>query len=250
MKLIINSNEYTCRARVQKEKRVDFVAVSPALENADLTGSIETYDDAGNLIALDLAGAYHRAYVVGAIITLTSEPILADAEAVEMLKGKSPGYDGAVEAVGALTGNVGANQSLAAEQLRRAMQMYAATLTDERALEIATVYPVWEVGHSYAVDDIVSYGVNKANDPQLYRIVQAHTSQADWTPDATPAIYDAFGLDESSYPVWSQPTGAHDAYSAGDIVNYNGTLYQSTIDGNVWAPDAYPQGWQVYEEGM
>ena len=54
----------------------------------------------------------------------------------------------------------------------------------------------------------------------------------------------------TGYPDFVQPTGAHDAYSAGDIVNYNGTLYQSTIDGNVWAPDAYPQGWQVYEEVM
>ena len=46
---------------------------------------------------------------------------------------------------------------------------------------------------------------------------------------------------------WNQPTGAHDAYNTGDIVNYNGTLYKSLIDGNVWAPDAYPAGWEVYE---
>lgn len=250
MKLKINSKEYTCRARVQKEKRVDFVAVTPELENDDLVGSIETYDDAGNLIALDLVGAYQRAYVVGAIITLTSEPILADAEAVEAYKGKATRYDGAVEAVDTLTGNVGANQSLAAEQLRRAMQMYAATLTDEQALEIATIYPTWEIGHAYAVNDIVSYGVNEVNDPQLYRVVQAHTSQADWTPNATPALYDAFGLNEQGYPVWSQPAGAHDAYNVGDIVDYNGTLYISLIDGNVWSPDAYPAGWQVYEEAQ
>lgn len=51
-----------------------------------------------------------------------------------------------------------------------------------------------------------------------------------------------------TYPAWVQPTGGHDAYQTGDIVDYNGTLYQSTIDGNVWAPDAYPAGWKVYEE--
>lgn len=135
----------------------------------------------------------------------------------------------------------------AAEQLRRALQMYAATLTDKQALEIASVYPRWEVGKAYSVGDIISYGENSLGDPQLYKVVQAHTSQADWTPDATASLYDAFGLDEGGYPVWSQPTGAHDAYNTGDIVNYNGTLYKSVIDGNVWSPDAYPQGWEKVE---
>lgn len=140
------------------------------------------------------------------------------------------------------------NRLQAAEHLRKALQMFAATLTEEQALEIATIYPSWESGKSYTVGDIVSYGTNSVGDPQLYKIVQAHTSQSDWAPDATPALYDAFGLDDSGYPVWSQPTGAHDAYNKGDIVDYNGTLYQSTIDGNVWAPDAYPDGWTVYKQ--
>ena len=55
------------------------------------------------------------------------------------------------------------------------------------------------------------------------------------------------GTEPTTYPDWVQPSGAHDAYNTGDIVNYNGTLYISLIDGNVWAPSAYPQGWQVYE---
>ena len=136
----------------------------------------------------------------------------------------------------------------AAEQLRRALQMFAATLTEEQALEIATVYPVWEPGKAYAVGNIISYGTNTTGDPQLYKVVQAHTSQADWLPEATPALYDAFSLDESGYPVWSQPSGAHDAYNTGDIVSYNGTLYKSLMDGNTWSPEAYPQGWEVYTE--
>ena len=136
----------------------------------------------------------------------------------------------------------------AAEQLRRALQMYAATLTDEQALEIASVYPRWEVGKAYSVGDIISYGENSLGDPQLYKVVQAHMSQEDWIPgQGTDSLYDAFGLDESGYPIWSQPTGAHDAYNTGDIVNYNGTMYKSLIDGNVWAPDAYPQGWEKVE---
>ena len=140
------------------------------------------------------------------------------------------------------------NRLQAAEQLRKALQMFAATLTEEQAVEIATVYPAWESGRAYAVGDIIQYGENSVGDPQLYKVVQAHTSQADWTPDITAALYDAFGLDEDGYPVWSQPTGAHDAYNTGDIVNYNGTLYISLIDGNTWAPDTYPAGWEVYTE--
>lgn len=135
----------------------------------------------------------------------------------------------------------------AAEQLRRAMQLYVATLPEEKALEVASVYPAWEANRAYAVGEIISYGINSVGDPQLYKIVQAHTSQDNWRPDATPALYDAFGLDESGYPLWSQPTGAHDAYNTGDIVNYNGTLYKSIINGNVWSPDVYPAGWTVYE---
>lgn len=137
----------------------------------------------------------------------------------------------------------------AAEQLRRALQMFIATLSEERALEIASVYPAWEPMKSYVIGDIVSYGVNSLGDPQLYKIVQAHTSQSDWAPSTTPSLYDAFGLDASGYPIWAQPSGAHDAYSKGDVVNYNGTIYESVIDGNVWSPDVYPAGWKTVSDG-
>jgi hypothetical protein len=140
------------------------------------------------------------------------------------------------------------NRMQAAEQLRRALQMFAASLTDEQAMEVVAVYDPWVVGKTYATGEYLTYGENGVGDPQLYKVVQDHTSQADWTPDATPSLYDAIGLDEAGYPIWSQPTGAHDAYNTGDIVDYNGTLYQSLIDGNIYSPDAYTAGWQVYIE--
>jgi len=135
------------------------------------------------------------------------------------------------------------NRMQAAEQFRRALQMFAASLDDEKAMEVATVFPVWAGNTAYIVDDLVTYGLNSVGDPQLYRVVQAHTSQKDWTPDASPSLYSAIGLTEEGYPEWSQPTGAHDAYNTGDIVSYNGILYESLIDGNTWAPDVYPAGW-------
>ena len=140
------------------------------------------------------------------------------------------------------------NRLQAAEQFRKALQMFAMSLSDDQAMEVATVFDPWVVGKTYAVGDFVTHGENSVGDPQLYKVVSKHTSQADWTPDATPSLYDAIGLDDSGYPVWSQPNGAHDAYNTGDIVNYNGTLYQSLIDGNVYSPDAYPAGWQVYNQ--
>ena len=140
------------------------------------------------------------------------------------------------------------NRLQAAEQLRKALQMFAQSLTDEQAMEVATVYPAYQVGKAYKTDEMFTYGLNEVGDPQLYRVVQDHTSQEDWTPDNTPALYTAIGLTEAGYPVWSQPTGAHDAYNIGDIVDYNGTLYKSLIDGNVYSPEAYPQGWEKVTE--
>ena len=137
------------------------------------------------------------------------------------------------------------NRLQAAEQFRKALQMFAASLDDEKALEVATIYDQWVVGKAYTVGEFVVYGENGVGDPQLYKVVQAHTSQADWTPDAAVSLFVAIGLDEEGYPVWSQPTGAHDAYNTGDVVDYNGTLYKSLIDGNVYSPETYPSGWEV-----
>ena len=51
------------------------------------------------------------------------------------------------------------------------------------------------------------------------------------------------------YPEYKQPTGAHNAYKTGDKITYNGKKYVCKIDGCVWNPDTYPQGWEeVVEE--
>ena len=51
----------------------------------------------------------------------------------------------------------------------------------------------------------------------------------------------------ADYPDYVQPTGAHDAYQAGQGVTWNGQRYRSLIDANVWSPDVYPQGWELVE---
>ena len=138
------------------------------------------------------------------------------------------------------------NRAQAAEQFRRALQMFCQSLADDKAMEIATVYPKWAVNKAYALSEMVAYGENAVGDPQLYRCAQAHTSQEDWTPDVTPALWTAIGLAPDDVPVWSQPTGAQDAYNIGDRVHYpdaDGPIYTSLIDGNIWSPEVYPAGW-------
>lgn len=139
------------------------------------------------------------------------------------------------------------NRVQCAEQLRRAIQMFAQSLTDDEAMEIATLYPKYIVGKAYKTNELFTYGENSVGDPQLYRVVQEHTSQADWKPDKTVSLYSPVGLTKQGYPIWSQPTGAHDAYNVGDIVDYNGVLYKSLINGNVYSPEGYPAGWEKVE---
>ena len=137
-----------------------------------------------------------------------------------------------------------------AEQLRKALQFFIRTLTDEEAMVVATVYESWADNTVYAVNDIRSYGENAVGDPQLYRCVLAHTSQSDWTPDVAPALWTPIGLAPDNIPIWSQPTGAHDAYNIGDKVHYPGKddpVYESLIDGNIYSPEAYPAGWELVE---
>ena len=122
-----------------------------------------------------------------------------------------------------------------AKLLRKLIEQLAVTLDDETALTGVELFPAWVVGKAYAVNDRTQYNGT------LYKCVQAHTSQADWTPDATPALWKTVSVDE--YPEWAQPAGAHDAYNIGDKVTYNGQHYVCTSNANVYAPDVY--GWQL-----
>ena len=113
-------------------------------------------------------------------------------------------------------------------------QINTLSVEDNMALRMTKFYPEWAAGVDYAT------GYKVQHSGTLYKCVQAHTSQADWTPDATPALWVKVSLDE--YPEWVQPTGTHNAYNIGDKVTYNGQHYVCTADGNIYAPDVY--GWE------
>ena len=105
------------------------------------------------------------------------------------------------------------------------------------ATEHSEIFAGWEVGVAYAVGQLRAY------EGKLYKCVQAHTSQADWTPDVVPALWKKIGDPTDEWPEWAQPVGAGDAYMAGDKVTYEGKHWISDVDNNVWAPGVY--GWTL-----
>lgn len=133
----------------------------------------------------------------------------------------------------------------AALEMRKALQMFIGTLDVEtqldKMLEIPSMFPAYEVGKAYKTKDVFSYGTNAVGDPQLYQVLQDHTSAAEWTPDAATSLYKAIGITEDGYPEWIQPLGATDAYNKGDKVSHNGSIWISNVDANTWEPGVY--GW-------
>jgi len=123
---------------------------------------------------------------------------------------------------------------------RELIEKGSASLPDADAIEAVGLFPLWAVGVAYSVGERVQY------DGKLYKVVQAHTSQADWAPPTVPALFTEVAK-PGEIPVWKQPTGAQDAYNKGDKVYYptkGDDIYESLIDANVWSPADYPQGWQ------
>lgn len=111
---------------------------------------------------------------------------------------------------------------------------------------IMDLFEPWEPGQDYLTDDILNYG------NRLYRVLQDHTSQADWVPDETHSLYvdittRQIGEETGEIQEWEQPDSTN-PYNTGDKVIFEGVIYESTIDGNVWSPTDHPQGWEKVTE--
>jgi hypothetical protein len=113
-------------------------------------------------------------------------------------------------------------------------------------MEMSGLYTHWATNRAYAVGEIVKSGLNKDGEPQLYQVLQAHTSQTDWLPKDTPALYKAIGFTESDIPIWTQPLSAVDAYALYDKVAHKDKIWVSDVDTNVWEPGVY--GWSEVTE--
>ena len=124
-----------------------------------------------------------------------------------------------------------------ARKFRKFIELMSENATDEEALDNILAFPKWEVGKEYAKDERIRY------EDVLYKVLQDHTSQADWTPDIAVSLYVRVSIDE--FPEWVQPTGAHDAYNKGDKVSHNEKHWESLIDANVYEPtESVPTLWK------
>lgn len=122
-----------------------------------------------------------------------------------------------------------------AKALRRLIEQLSATLADAEAWDAAELFPMWKTATSYETGFRVQY------DGHLYKCVQAHTSQDDWTPDISVSLWVEVSDPSVEYPDWKQPVGAQDAYKKGDKVSHTGKHWISDVDNNVWEPGVY--GW-------
>ena len=127
---------------------------------------------------------------------------------------------------------------LTADEVTRtliAQQINNLIVDDNTALRMVEFYPEWEAGTDYAAGFKVQYGGT------LYRCLTAHTSQADWSPDAAPSLWAKVLVpDPDVIPEWEQPDSTN-PYMQGDKVTHNGKTWTSTVDNNVWEPGVY--GW-------
>lgn len=125
-----------------------------------------------------------------------------------------------------------------ARKLRQMIVKASTSLTDEDALTAQELFDKWAADVNYVTDQRLRYTNGK-----LYKVLQNHTSQFDWTPDIAVSLYVEVA-EPGVIPVWKQPTGAQDAYMTGDKVHYpdaDGAIWESTVDNNVWQPGVY--GW-------
>lgn len=129
-----------------------------------------------------------------------------------------------------------------AQAIRAGMQALARTAPDAVLLaQPMAMYDEWSAESvEYVLDDIRQYN------GRLYRCVQAHTSQATWTPEDAPSLWTRIADPAQEWPEWIQPTGAHNAYAQGAKVSHNGKHWISDVGANVWEPGVY--GWTEQAE--
>ena len=128
-----------------------------------------------------------------------------------------------------------------AQKLRPYIEKAALSLSDEDALEAIDLFGNWKPNKEYIKDERVKYeGI-------LYKCLQSHTSQDAWTPVAAASLWAKVLIpDENVIPDWEQPDSTN-AYMVGDKVMFNGHIYESAINNNIWSPSAYPAGWTLIE---
>lgn len=122
-----------------------------------------------------------------------------------------------------------------AVKLRNAIVRGSESLPDDIASEVPELFKPWETNIEYVVGDRVRY------EATLYKCIQPHTSQSDWTPSAAFSLWARTDDPREEWPEWVQPVGASDAYAINSQVSHNNSHWISDVDNNVWEPGVY--GW-------
>lgn len=131
-------------------------------------------------------------------------------------------------------------------QIMEAISAVRESLDDATASKHIKLFDSWQNAKPYTAGERIVY------DGKLYKVLQGHTSQDDWTPDKAPSLFsevltstvsDDGTVTEDDIKDWVQPDSTN-AYKTGDKVRYNGKTYESLIDNNTWSPEAYPAGWK------
>ena len=126
-----------------------------------------------------------------------------------------------------------------AKEYRKAIDTFAKNQSDKTLIDNKAAFEFWRAGINAEKDKIYRYGEN------IYKCIQPHTTQEDWTPDKVPALFVKISLEE--YPQWRQPTGAHDAYKKGAKVSDEGKRWISNKDVNIYKPGLVPGDWSEVE---
>lgn len=95
---------------------------------------------------------------------------------------------------------------------------------DQTALKALILYTDWEPGKAVAVGD------RRQHDGKLYKCRQAHTTQEDWTPDATPALWEVIDPVHAGTAEDPIPYDQAMAVYKGKIYSYGGKLYECIRD--------------------
>lgn len=127
--------------------------------------------------------------------------------------------------------------------LREALDNLINNFNDEQAIQYIALYKTWIPNIQMTEGEKYKYG------DTLYTVLQSHKSQIGWEPPFSPSLFARIivSQDSNTYNEWEQPDSTN-PYMKGDRVIFEGKIYESLVDNNVWSPIMYPAGWNIVDE--
>lgn len=203
-------------------------------------GYIEVNEEDYQLLLGNTDGKVHiRKEVDGEVVYEEEPPYVPTQDVLDEQEAAAAKNELQTLAVNAMMMNLAGDDLV---ETKNTYQTKLRSISDGAALKMPEVFPHWS-GNSkeYVKDDKVLYN------NVLYKVLQNHTSQEGWTPTSAPSLFAKVLTSEGEILDWEQPDSTN-PYMKGDKVKFNGKIYESVIDNNVWSPDGYPAGWKLIEE--